>query len=96
MGLPTITHLQAAVISSAHRESSGQFIRDRLAGLGIDHEGPIFYRLMQRMEKEGLVSGRYVKRMEGSQIKRERYYKTTAVGRKLLEKACEFYKEIDG
>lgn len=91
--LPTITHLQAAILKQL-RDSplAGVAVRIGLCALGIKKEGPAFYQLMARMEEAGLIDSRKTPLTVGDQRYHECHYKITAKGRKELERTEEFYE----
>ena len=91
--IPRISHLQAAVINCLTREMSGREIREAIAEIGVQQSQPAFYRLMQRMEQQGFVSGRYVNGVTDGQIVRERHYRSSRDGKDAIEEARDFYRK---
>ena len=91
MPLPSLTHLQFAVLDSLRdEEMSGQELRKRIA----KHSKmrlPAFYRLMSRLEKAKFVKGWYVQSEVGGQVIRERTYKLTGTGERACESAALLY-----
>lgn len=93
--LPDLTHLQILVLKTiANDAHTGRFIRDKLAEEGEKKSGPAFYQLMSRLEDVQLVSGWYETQAVFGQTIKERHYRTTIKGRRLLQSALGFYQEL--
>lgn len=93
MPLPTITHLQYAVLCCmSTAQVAGKSIRDRIAELGVTMSLPGFYQLMARLEADGLVKGTYKQTMIGNQPIKERWYKLTRRGSTALANTFTFYE----
>ena len=67
-------------------EVSGKVLREKLTEAGFRKDGPRFYVFMGRLERDGLVDGRYVKVQGNTRQLRERHYKLTATGRRALDR----------
>ena len=90
-----LPHLQFAVLGILGSDRrSGQEIRNALVELGVGKGGPAFYRLMGRMEENGLVEGTYEQEVVNGQIYRQRSYLATAVGLKARDHAGNFQLAI--
>lgn len=95
MPIPTVTHLQFAVLSFVgNREIAGHKIREQLAEFGTKMSGPGFYQLMARLEGDGLVKGWYEQSLVDGQPIKERWYKLTANGRRNVLSTREFYDSL--
>ena len=93
--LPALTHLQFLVLGVLrHDPQPGRALRNALAAYGIRRTGPAFYQLMARMEKDGLVDGRYEQITVGDQAVTERHYKITADGVRRWNDARAFYEHV--
>lgn len=91
--LPTITHLQYAVLTLLlSGERAGQAIRDKLAAEGECRSGPAFYQFMAGLENKRFARGRYETKIIEGQIFRTRHYTITARGRAVCREVLEFYK----
>src|SRR5262245_25526240 len=91
--LPAITHLQFLVLASlASDEQSGRAIRAVIAKYGVRNSAPAFYQMMSRLERDGLVEGRYESIVAGDQSVKERRYRITAAGAKALARTRAFYE----
>jgi DNA-binding PadR family transcriptional regulator len=77
-------------------ELRGEEIRVRLEGDGWSGTLPAFYQLMGRMERSGLVAGRYVGAASPGRSGRERRYALGGEGEKALWKARSFYGRLLG
>ncbi len=91
MKIPKLFHLQVAVLAIVvEDELSGEDIRQK-TGLKI---GPGFYQLMARLEREKLVSGRYIKTVTRGQPVRKKVYRLTEVGRREMKTVEKFYRSV--
>jgi DNA-binding PadR family transcriptional regulator len=94
--LPPITHLQYLVLGILQAgERPGRVIRDVVAGYGVRQSGPAFYQMMARLEREGLIDGRYEQISAGDQMVKERRYKLRPAGSKLWAETRGFYETVD-
>lgn len=92
MNLPTISHLQFAVlVILLEGETSGEIIRHRLAEKGVSHTTTAFYQLMYRMERHNLITGYYVSRISRGKPVTESKYQSTKHGRDELNATKVFY-----
>ena len=90
--LPQLTHLQFLVLGLLHDgEQAGRTIRAALEQHGVSRTAPAFYQLMARLERDGLVEGRYEQISVGGQAVTERRYILRARGRDLWTQARDFY-----
>jgi len=93
MSLPSITHLQFAVLGQLLREEKpGRQLRRGLARLGERRSAPAFYQMMARLEEAELVVGRYDQRLLDGQLIKERHYRITSAGREAWERTRVFYE----
>ena len=94
MSLPTLSHLQAAVLDSlGAKEVSGRELRELLKSKKIKKSGPAFYQLMSRLEDSKFVEGYYEEKVVEGQRIRERRYRLLGEGEKALRKSRNFYSE---
>lgn len=95
MSLPLLTHLQFLVLRylMSGDESSGRYLRERLAERGVSKSGPAFYQLMARLEDGGFVEGWYDQKVVDGQLFKERRYRITGDGVEAMQAVCEFYFE---
>ena len=92
MSLPTLSHLQAAVLDSlGPREVSGRELRELLKSKKIKKSGPAFYQLMARLEDSKFVEGFYEDKVVEGQRIRERRYRLKGEGAKALMESRAFY-----
>jgi DNA-binding PadR family transcriptional regulator len=92
MSLPQLTHLQYLVLSLVRPDAhSGRFIRQRIADEGVKKDGPTFYQLMARLERDKLIAGWYESFSVDGQTIKERRYELTPKGRRALEELEAFY-----
>ena len=93
--LPPLSHLQflalGVVLAS---EEPGRVIRDVVAEYGVRRTGAAFYQLMARLERDGLVEGRYEPVVVGDQTVRERRYRITAAGARAWRQTRAFYESV--
>ena len=95
--LPTLTHLQFLVLGLLRDgEQPGRVIRETLARHGVRRTAPAFYQLMARLERDGVVEGRYEQVTAGGQAVTERRYVLRARGRELWTEARDFYAATAG
>ncbi len=93
--LPEITHLQFLVLSVLlGTEQSGRTIREAIARFGVRRNGPAFYQMMARLEREGLVEGWYEQIAVGDQKVTERRYRILPAGSRLWAKTRSFYDRV--
>jgi len=92
--LPKLTHLQIVVLAiSAEGEQWGKEFREKLAVRGCRMSGPAFYQLMARMEDAGLIEGGYQTKVVKGQTLKQRRYRPTGEGQRVLRNVVEFYAE---
>ena len=96
-----LPHLQFAVLGILGSDRSpGQAIRESLLEFGVGKSGPAFYRLMGRMEQEGLVEGTYEQEVVDGQIYRQRVYRATVTGVEAWKRSRRFQlaiiRRVDG
>lgn len=90
--LPRLTHLQFLVLGLLRDgEQAGRAIREALERHGVRRTAPAFYQLMARLERDGLIEGRYEQIAVGGQAVTERRYRLRARGRELWTEARDFY-----
>lgn len=95
--LPQLTHLQFLVLGLLRDgEQPGRVVRDALGRHGVRRTAPAFYQLMARLERDGLIEGRYEQVTTGSQAVTERRYTLRARGRELWSQARDFYAAATG
>ena len=95
--LPRLTHLQFLVLGLLRDgEQPGRVIRETLARHGVRRTAPAFYQLMARLERDGVVEGRYEQVTAGGQAVTERRYVLRARGRELWTEARDFYAATAG
>ena len=93
--LPALTHLHYLVLGVLRGdEQPGRVLRHALASYGVRRSGPAFYQLMARMERAGLVEGRYEQVVVGDQAVTERRYRITRDGARQWTDAHRFYEEL--
>ena len=93
--LPTLTHLQFLVLGVLRTtDQPGRVVRQVLASYGIRRSGPAFYQLMARLERDGLVEGRYEQITIGDQAVTERHYHLTTDGARRWSRAQAFYEHV--
>jgi DNA-binding PadR family transcriptional regulator len=93
--LPAITHLQFLVLGVLiSGEQPGRTIRHAIAAYGIRRTGPAFYQMMARLERAGLVDGRYAQITAGDQSVTERRYRLTPAGTKVWNDTRTFYQTV--
>ena len=92
MGLPTLTHLQFAILDVLGAcKRSGREVRAGLKGRGIRKDGPAFYQLMARLEDAGFVKGWYDQKVIDGQIIKERRYQVLGAGLRAWTRTRDFY-----
>lgn len=90
--IPRLTHLQFLVLGLlGGGEQPGRTLRDTLAAHGARRTGPAFYQLMARLERDGLVVGRYEQITANGQAVTERRYTITPQGARLWTESRDFY-----
>lgn len=91
-GLPELSHLQFAVLEVlGTRTMAGKALREGLKTIGISKSGPAFYQVMARLEESKMVEAWYVRQVVNGQLIKERTYKLTALGVRILNEAKLFY-----
>jgi DNA-binding PadR family transcriptional regulator len=95
MPVPEITHLQFLVLAILFEgELSGKDIREKMAEAGEPKGGPAFYQFMSRLEEASFVDGWYDQKIIDGQIIKERRYKITKLGSKVLSDTRDFYLNL--
>lgn len=90
--IPRLTHLQFLVLGLLHDgEQPGRVLRETLAAHGARRTAPAFYQLMARLERDGLVEGRYEQITVNDQAVTERRYAIRPHGARLWTEARDFY-----
>lgn len=90
--LPRLTHLQFLVLGQLRDgEQPGRAIRETLTRHGVGRTAPAFYQLMARLERDGLIDGRYEQIEVNGQAVTERRYTLRPHGRALWTEARDFY-----
>ncbi len=93
--LPPITHLQFLVLGILRAEEQpGRTIREEISSYGVRQSGPAFYQMMARLEREGVIEGRYEQIEVAGQLVKERRYKIKPAGSKLWSETREFYQTV--
>ncbi|MEO8678627.1 MAG: helix-turn-helix transcriptional regulator [Vicinamibacterales bacterium] len=93
--LPTLTHLQFLVLGVLRStDRPGRTVRQVLATYGVRRSAPAFYQLMARLERDGLVEGRYEQVTVGDQAVTERHYHLTTDGARRWSRAQAFYEQV--
>ena len=93
--LPRLTHLQFLVLGLLRGgERPGREVRDALAAHGVKRTAPAFYQLMARLERDGLIEGRYEQVTVRDQAVTERRYRLRPAGARLWADARDFYTEV--
>ena len=93
--VPPISHLQAIALGAlAGGDRSGSRIRELMAEHGVKRTLAAFYQLMARLERDGLVEGRYQQVKVGDQHVTERWYRLTAAGARTWARTRAFYQSI--
>ncbi|WP_010586321.1 hypothetical protein [Schlesneria paludicola] len=92
MNIPSLTHLQYAVLCSLMEGTcSGKELRELLAKGGASQSRPAFYQLMARLEEAGFVGGKPVQKIVEGITVTERQYKITAPGKRAVSETKAFY-----
>ncbi|MDQ3171973.1 MAG: hypothetical protein M3Q55_17725 [Acidobacteriota bacterium] len=93
--LPRLTHLQFLVLGLLREgEQPGRLVRATLVSHGVRSTAPAFYQLMARLERDGLVEGRYEQVTAGDQSVTERRYTLRPPGARLWTEARDFYASV--
>lgn len=90
-----VGHLQAALLLClGTEERSGDALRLALLRLGafFPPRAVALYQLLQRMERGGLLAGRFARVVVRGQPCRERRYRATPEGRAALSEVLNFYR----
>lgn len=69
-------------------------MRAALVSHGVRSTAPAFYQLMARLERDGLVEGRYEQVTAGDQSVTERRYTLRPTGARLWTEARDFYASV--
>jgi DNA-binding PadR family transcriptional regulator len=93
MPIPKYTHQQFAVLNTLLDEGElwGRDLRAALKKDGYGSTSASFYELMDRLEKAGLVEGRYEERDVLGQLFKERKYKLTGLGQQAWDDVASYY-----
>jgi DNA-binding PadR family transcriptional regulator len=93
MPIPRYTHQQWAVLNTLLNEGElwGRDLRAALKSEGYRSTNAAFYELMDRLDKAGLVEGRYEERDVLGQLFKERKYKLTGLGQQAWEDVASYY-----
>lgn len=95
MRVPTITHLQAAVLAAlAEKEASIKELRAALERYGQKLSVGAIYQLAAQMEGEALIVGEF-RQASGEKPGRERFYRASPKGCASLREALHFYKKVE-
>jgi len=93
---PPLTHLQYfTLFQIAGGVRKGKAIRAALGQEEVSQKLPTFHAFMARLERAGLISGKYVTATGGARG-REREYGLTPAGRKALKEVGQFYSRLQG
>jgi DNA-binding PadR family transcriptional regulator len=93
--LPDLSHLQFLVLGVLlSTEQPGRTIRHATARFGVRQSGAAFYQMMARLERDGLVDGRYEQVTVGDQAVTERRYRITGRGQRAWSAARHFYETV--
>ncbi|HLK70005.1 MAG TPA: helix-turn-helix domain-containing protein [Bryobacteraceae bacterium] len=93
--LPDITHLQFLVLGVLlNGEQPGRTVREAIARFGVRRNGPAFYQMMARLERDGLVEGWYEQIPVGGQKVTERRYRIRPAGSKVWTQTRSFYERV--
>jgi DNA-binding PadR family transcriptional regulator len=96
MSLPTISHLQAAILNlladANGGEAEGMVLAEMLKLQGAPLSPPAFYQAMGRMKAAGLVTERKDQRIASKQIIRKSIYRATPEGHRLFIATLAFYR----
>jgi len=96
MKLPELTHLSYAVLKTVkNSKKHGRKIRLFLEET-ISHETSLaaFYQLMSRLKKIGVINGNYCIRVVDGQTIKERVYRITPSGIRMIRETERFYKQF--
>lgn len=95
--LPSISHLQALALGSlVAGDRPGNRVREAMAEHGVKRTLAAFYQMMARLERDGLVEGRYQSVRAGDQSVTERWYRLTPAGAKVWNQTRAFYQALAG
>jgi DNA-binding PadR family transcriptional regulator len=93
--LPPLSHLQFLALGVIlSNDEPGRVIRDVVADYGVRRTGAAFYQLMARLERDGLIEGRYEPIVVGDQAVRERRYRITPAGSRAWKQTRSFYETV--
>ena len=94
--LPDISPLQFLALGMLlNGERPGREIRAESKRFGVRHTRAAFYQFMARLERDGLVEGRYEAVQGAEQRVTERRYAITAAGRRAWQGARAFHEAVD-
>jgi DNA-binding PadR family transcriptional regulator len=97
MPIPRYSHNQFAVLDALKEgELWGRDLRAALKADGYGSTNASFYELMDRLEKGGLVEGRYEERDVLGQLFKERKYQLTALGQEAWTEVMTYYAARSG
>lgn len=95
--VPELSPLQYLALGILMRGAlSGRELRDGVRAFGVRRTRAAFYQFMARLERDGLVSGRYQKGLSGARKVTERRYAITDAGRAAWSRARAFHRAVDG
>ncbi|HKW92759.1 MAG TPA: PadR family transcriptional regulator [Methylomirabilota bacterium] len=90
-----LTRLETVLLSVlVGRERYGLEIRDAAGEVGQDVSLASLYTTLNRLEKAGLVRGRWGERTEARRGARRRYYELTARGEQALRDTRDVWKRV--
>src|SRR5258708_38749829 len=93
--MPCLTQLQFLVLGILlSGEQSGRAIRQAIEEYRIRRSAAAFYRMMARLERDGLVEGWYEQVTVGDQAVTERRYRATVAGVSMWETSYSFYAGV--
>ena len=93
--VPPVSHLQALTLGTlVGADQPGTRIRDVMAEHGVKRTLAAFYQLMARLERDGLVEGRYQLVHVGDQTVTERWYRLTPAGVRAWNRTRAFYQAL--
>jgi DNA-binding PadR family transcriptional regulator len=94
--LPDISPLQFLALGMLlGGEQSGRRIREEARRYGVRRSRAAFYQFMARLERDGLVEGRYEVVQGSEQRVTERRYAITAAGRRAWQGARAFHEAVE-
>jgi DNA-binding PadR family transcriptional regulator len=94
--LPDISPLQFLALGMLlSGEQPGREIREEARRFGVRRSRAAFYQFMARLERAGLVVGRYEVVQGSEQRVTERRYAITGAGRRAWQEARAFHDAVD-